>query len=280
MLEAVLLSAAFVVLLISAFTDIRTREVPDWLNFSGIAAGLGIRTLWSLMSDEWSALGWGLLGFLVFLGIALMMYYTGQWGGGDSKLMMALGALLGFELSLNAISVAFLIWALFAGAAYGLVWSAWLASRHWNTFIRRYSALSRSVRWAHLPALGVLVLGFAFAIASDDQIFRIIMLSLALIVPVLFYTALGVKAVEQCCMYKSMSPAQLTEGDWIARQVVINGRYVTGPKDLGITKGKIKELQRSNVKSVIVKEGIPFVPSFLIALLISVLVGSPLQWFF
>jgi Flp pilus assembly protein protease CpaA len=280
MLEPVLFSVAALVLVMGSITDIRMREVPDWLNFAGIIAGLGIRGLWSITTNDWSVLGWGVLGFAALFVIAVLMYYTGQWGGGDSKLLMALGALLGLEFSLGSPVVVFIIWALFVGAAYGLVWSMVLAARDWAGFVSRFRSVSRSVRWAHLPVLGVLVFGIAFAIASDDELFRILVLIIALAVPALFYAAIGVKAVEQCCMYKTLRPDQLTEGDWIAKPVVVKGRMIVGPKDLGITKEKIKELKRLNVKNVLVKEGIPFVPSFLIAFVLTVFVGNPLLFLF
>ncbi len=280
MLEAVLFAVAGVMLLIGTITDIRTREVPDWLNFAGIAAGIGVRSLWSLSANEWSALLSGVLGFAAFFIIAVLMYYTGQWGGGDSKLMMALGALFGLAFSLDNAAIGFIVWLLFVGAAYGMLWSAVLAVRNWRAFVQRCGMLAKSIRWAHGPVLAVLLFGIAFAIASDDSAMRVLMLVIALAVPVLFYTSIGVKAVEQCCMLRTVRTGQLTEGDWIAKPVHVKGKYVCGPKDLGVTKEKISMLKRLKVKSVMIKEGIPFVPSFLIAFFLLALLGSPLQWFF
>ena len=279
MLEPVLFSIAFVILVIGTYTDIKKREVPDWVNFSGIVAGIGLRTLWSLNTQDWSILGWGLLGFGAFFSLAILMYYTGQWGGGDSKLLMAIGALVGLEFSLDSMAVVFVIWALLAGAAYGLVWSIFLAIKTWSSFTKCYSVLAKNFRWAHVPVWAVFVFGVGFAIASDDELFRILMLVIALVIPVLFYTALGVKAVELCCMHKRVKPSKLTEGDWIAKPVFVNRKYIAGPKDLGISKEKINLLKRLKVKDVIVKEGIPFVPSFLIAFLLSLWLGNPLHWF-
>ncbi len=279
MLEVVLFSIAFVLLVIAAITDLRTREVPDWVNFAGITAGLGIRLLWSLTTKDWSILGWGVVGFVAFFVIACLMFYTGQWGGGDSKLLMALGALFGFEFSLTHMSVMFFIWALIAGAVYGMGWSAVLAVKHWAVFVARFKTIARSVRWAYVPVLAVLVLGIAFAIASDDTLLRGLMFMIAVLVPVLFVATIGVKAVELSCMYKAVKPQQLTEGDWIAKPVTYRGKYVCGPKNLGITKETIQELKRLKIKQVIVKEGIPFTPSFLIAFLLALWVGNPLRWF-
>ncbi len=280
MLEPVLFSIAFVILSIAAYTDIRTREVPDWLNFAGIIAGLGLRGVWSISTGDWGIVGAGALGFIVFFVIAVLMYYTGQWGGGDSKLLMAMGALLGMELSLQHPAIMFLMWALLAGACYGLLWSAVLAMRNRTVFISTYTKFARAFRWLHVPVLGVFVLGLAFAIATNDAVLRILSLVLALVVPVLSYVALGIKVVEHCCMIKKRTPDQLTEGDWISKQVTYKGRYLCGPKDIGITKEKIRELKKLNIKTVFVKEGIPFTPTFLIGFALSVWLGSPLKWFF
>ncbi len=279
MLEIVLFSLAFLILAIATYTDIRTREVPDWLNFSGIIAGLGIRSIWSAINSDWSIIGWGLLGFGVFFSIGIIMYYTGQWGGGDSKLLMALGALLGLKFASDNFAVIFLIWILLAGAGYGMLSSLWLAIRNWKKFSKQFIALARVFRKFHLPVLGVFLLGFAFAIASDDYLFRTFALIIAFVVPVLFYLSLTVKAVEKACMYKKVSPKNLTEGDWIAKPVFVKGKYITGPKDLGISTAKIQLLRRLRVKEILIKEGIPFVPSFMIAFLLALWLGNPLAWF-
>jgi Flp pilus assembly protein protease CpaA len=280
MLELALFSVALVILLIATYTDIKTREVPDWLNFAGIAAGIGIRLLWSLETGEWAVLGLGVLGFALLFVLGCIMYYAGQWGGGDSKLLMALGAIVGLEFSFTGALLSFILWSLLAGAAYGLCWSVALAAKNRNQFARKYRALSQAYKWAHAPAWLALVLGFAFAIASNDELFRILMLVVGLSVPVLFYLALLVKAVEHCCMYREYPVGRLTEGDWIAKPVSVKGKYICGPKDLGVSAKHIAELKKLRVKSVLVKEGIPFVPSFLLGFLLTLLLGSPIAWMF
>ena len=79
-------------------------------------------------------------------------------------------------------------------------------------------------------------------------------------------------------MLKYVKPQQLTEGDWIAKDVNINGKYLTGPRDLGIEKRKIRKLielyKRGKVKKILIKEGIPFVPSFFVAYVITLLYGN------
>ena len=79
-------------------------------------------------------------------------------------------------------------------------------------------------------------------------------------------------------MLKYVTPKQLTEGDWIAKDVKISGKYVTGPKDLGIEKKQIRKLiefyKKGKIKKVLIKEGIPFVPSFFIAYVVTLMFGN------
>lgn len=83
------LTAALV--LIAAFCDLRSREIPNWLTLGGIAAALALHTYltgWSGL--QFSAAGLGLAA-LVFLPIFMMRWL----GGGDVKLWAAVGALTG-----------------------------------------------------------------------------------------------------------------------------------------------------------------------------------------
>ncbi len=72
----------------------------------------------------------------------------------------------------------------------------------------------------------------------------------------------------------------MTEGDWIAKEIKYKGKVITGPKDLGIEKKQINKLKRlfklNKIRKVLIKEGIPFVPSFLAGWIITVVWGSVL----
>ena len=75
-------------------------------------------------------------------------------------------------------------------------------------------------------------------------------------------------------MIKNVSPSKITEGDWIAEEIKVKGKLIAGPKDLGISLEQIARLKSLGVKKVLVKYGIPFVPSFLIAFIIAVIAGA------
>jgi len=89
-----------------------------------------------------------------------------------------------------------------------------------------------------------------------------------------------IKAVEKSCMQKLVEPAKLTEGDWIVNDVYAGRHYICGPKDLGISKSQIRKLiqlyRQRKVKKILIKEGVPFVPSFFIAYILTMITGNPL----
>jgi Flp pilus assembly protein protease CpaA len=263
-------------LVIGSITDLRIREVPDWLNFSGIFAGLGIRLIWSVSSFNWSYILEGLTGFGVFLAVGVAMFYMGQWGGGDSKLLMALGALLGLKFNLSYITVGFLANLVFFGGMYGLAWSIGLAFANWKKFKKQFiKQLSERKRWRAV-IIGFSFGSFVFAFFMSSSFLRLFLILMAVLVPFMNYMIIAIKSVEAVCMYKLTKPKDLTEGDWIAKDIYVKSKRICGPKDLGIEKKQINQLIKAKVKSVLVRSGIPFVPSFLIAFLVTLWIGNPL----
>ncbi|MBD3354734.1 hypothetical protein GF361_01975, partial [Candidatus Woesearchaeota archaeon] len=285
--DILLLSIALTALIIATITDIKTREVPDWLNFSLIFAGIGIRLIYSSLTFDWSYLLYGIIGLFFFVILGYIMFYTAQWGGGDSKLLMGIGALIGIKPVLQPIPllIVFLFNVLLVGAVYGLIYSTVLAVIHRKKFLKKFSKLMHSKkmqRFRKIKLITIIIICILFIFLFKDKIIDPFVLTTLIIVALLFYLSyylvVFVKAVELSSMYKWISPEKLTEGDWIAKKVKVNGKVITGPKDLGIEKAKIKKLiklkKKGKIKKVKVKYGIPFVPSFLIAFILSLAFGA------
>ena len=114
-------------LIAASIFDIKTREVPDWLNFSLIAFAIGSSIILSIYHGYSYILFNSLLGLAAGLAIGLLMFYTGQWGGGDSKLIIGLAGLIGFSFSEFKqgipLFLIFIINILLVGAVYGLGFS-------------------------------------------------------------------------------------------------------------------------------------------------------------
>src|SRR3989338_4262045 len=264
---------AFFSLLIASLTDIKTREVRDSLNFGLIAVGIGINLLFSAVYRDLSYIIQSLIGLFLFMAISYGMYYAGQWGGGDSKLLIGLGALFGIDASIGTFMMSFLIILLVLGAVYGIAWSIVLGIKNRKALGLEIKKIRGGKNFAYIwvGAFILIIVSVIAVFLTKDIFFFILPLSVAVTMPLWMLA----KAVEECCMKKMVNPEQLTEGDWIAKDVVVNGKLICGPKDLGIKKNQIKALiklkGRGKVDRILIKEGIPFVPSFLIAFIVALL---------
>lgn len=270
---------------IASISDLKTREVPDWLNFGLIFSGLGLRTIFSVMEHDAWYIGIGLCGLGLAVVISYAMFYAGQWGGGDAKLLMGLGATLGLDprSALDGTFIALLVNLLFVGGFYGLFWSVGLALKHRRAMKKKlldYVNEKHIIRARRIMLLTTMML-IAVGFFVQNPILQLTIWTVAFAIFLLFYLWIFAKIVERVCMHKHVDPKKLTEGDWIAYDVVINGKRICGPKDLGISKEQIKKLvalkKKKLLKTVLIKEGIPFVPSFFIAYVVTLSWGNVLM---
>lgn len=268
------------VLILASITDIQTREVPDMLNYGFLFIAIAARLVYSAVEGNPYLLLEGFFGFLVGLSFGSIMFYTGQWGGGDSKMLLGLGVLFGIPfqfdvLLFNSFFIAFLVNMLFAGSIFGMVWSAVLALRDRKRFAKAWhDALARSrIARFSFGVLAVIIVGLG--IMTD--VFWLFIL-MGILVFSIGYVYAFARAVERNSMVKRVKPSVLTEGDWIDKDVFYKGKRICGPKDLGITKKQIALLKRYKVRFVFVKSGIPFIPGFLLGFLLTLGVGNVLVY--
>jgi prepilin peptidase CpaA len=97
-----LLDVLFLVIVV-AFTvvclvwDVRTRRIPNWLTVPVFGLGLLAHTVFG----GWTGLKFSLLGFGTGFGVLFALWVIGGGGGGDVKMMGALGAWLGSWLTVE-----------------------------------------------------------------------------------------------------------------------------------------------------------------------------------
>jgi prepilin peptidase CpaA len=77
--------------MVAAWTDWRTRKIPNWLTVSGFLAGIGINSLF----HGWHGAKASLEGAGLALVLLLPLVLLRGLGAGDWKLMGAVGAILG-----------------------------------------------------------------------------------------------------------------------------------------------------------------------------------------
>ncbi|MBI5072246.1 prepilin peptidase [Candidatus Woesearchaeota archaeon] len=288
-------------LFIGSIIDLKTREIPDMLSFGLLALGFGISIIASLFYVDFSYIISSLLGFLFCFLFSLIMFYTGQWGGGDAKMLMALGALIGFSLqdvlSLFSFSyfsssllfssfsvfltsfpflVVFLLLVFFVGGLYGLVWLLALLLIHRKTFFPKYAAflLSSAQKKQQLILWSIAIILVLSSFFFFDLSFFIAFLVCLFLVLFLSYAYPIIKILEEIAFVKEIPVSLVTEGDWLSEDVIVHGETIARKRDLGISSEQLQRLHvlahEGKIKKVKVKYGIPFVPSFFIAFIVCV----------
>lgn len=84
---------SLVLVIVACLTDMRHHRIPNSLTYAGFIVG----TLLILLGQ--TPMASAILGFSMLFGSSLLVYSLGALGGGDVKLLGALGLLLGFETS-------------------------------------------------------------------------------------------------------------------------------------------------------------------------------------
>ncbi len=279
---------ALIAVLIGSYTDIKTLEVPDWLNYSLIAIGLGGNLIFTIANLDTSYIIKSLSGLGISIVIGLIMFYTGQWGGGDSKMIFGLGAMFGFDYRalLNFqfdFFTKFFINMLVAGAAYGLIWVFIMALKNRKKLYRKIKIAFRNKKLRRIRLLSGLaaIVGLIiihFLPSYFDAELRVLLSLSVVILYFMNYLFIIIKVIEEVSMVRLINPEKLTEGDWIVNDIIVKGKRITGPKDLGISKKNIEKLiklkQQGKIGKIKVKYGIPFVPSFLIALVYTMIYNN------
>lgn len=91
--ETVYLGAAVVCALSGAICDYRSHKIPNWLTGSSVLLGLVLH----LVLGGWRSLTDAMLAGLAGGGTFLLFYLAGGMGGGDVKLMTAVGSCAGLS---------------------------------------------------------------------------------------------------------------------------------------------------------------------------------------
>lgn len=90
-MDKYLLICASAIAMAGAFHDARSRRIPNRLTLTAMAAGFGARAA----LGGWLGLESALWGALLAGGIFFLLFVVGGMGGGDVKLMAAVGAWVG-----------------------------------------------------------------------------------------------------------------------------------------------------------------------------------------
>ena len=282
-IESTLLILGLTALIIALISDIKTTEVPDYSNYFLIFSGISLRVLYSLISNDWSFTLTAVKVFPFIFILALLMYYTKQWGGGDAKLLMGLSLAFATypsflkdvfnpELIIDFPFVLFLN-ILIIGIFYSLIYAVFLTIKNYKkTFPSIKKFFKKNFKLIMSSGMLSLILVLVSFVINDKTMSLVLMtISIMFLFLLIFY--IFVKSIEEAIFIKTISILKLREGDWIITKIIKNGKTIHTPFQ-EVTKQKIDLLKRYKIKEVTIKEGVVFTPVFLIALIISLIFGN------
>ncbi|MEM5799447.1 MAG: A24 family peptidase [Candidatus Aenigmatarchaeota archaeon] len=274
MFEWILISVALAGSFIAGIIDLKTTEIPDEIPYIMSAVGIIIYIIQSILLKSYTPILYSFLAGLGFLAFGFFMYYTGQWGGGDAKLLSALGFLLPTLENSNTFfpfSLSLFFNVFFIGAIYMIFYALALSlkeKRVWQEFSHEIkSNVGMFLVFNIIITITLLIFGIiAMKFLVGLSFFELIIMEIKLVafVAFLFFIWKFSKVVEEVAFKKKIPVSMLREGDVLLESKVWEG----------LTKEQVKKIKKSGVKHVWIKEGVRFGLAFPLALLFTLFLGD------
>lgn len=341
-MELFIITIALIWLIAATILDIKTKEIPNWINFSlaaiaiitysitsaktniathsiltliavlvlisalyfyskeekkkekikGISLFLIIAIIFLLVSYKTNSINllfYSVATFSAFFILGTALYYLKQWGGGDAKLLAALGAAFPVypQILQNIFSPKFgteyfpliiLLNLLIAGSIYGIIMLIINILKNKDKFKKEFKEQNKKLRKITIPITigAIIAIVLSFYLIETIPI-RTMAIGILIIIPIITYLYLIIKSAESSSMFKTIPTTELREGDWITQKIEINEKVIYDPKSTGVTKEQI-EIIKEHQEEIEIKEGIVFMPTFLIAIILSLTLGNTILW--
>jgi Flp pilus assembly protein protease CpaA len=265
MLELLQVAIALIGSFIAGFWDLKTSNIPDKLCIFMIISGLAIHSYVGLTTGDYGNLINSLLFGGLFLAFGIIMYFTGQWGGGDGELLVAIGVLvpnLTIAKTFFPFALSFFINSFFIGAAFAVLYSVVLAMK--SPLIRRNFAKSvktPSFLLALAPFVALSMISFFYFKALS----AIFLLSCVLIVFWKF-----AKSIDKGFV-KRIPVGDLKVDDMLAED--IPSLKIRKNLIKGLTKEQVAKIKKIK-RYVLVREGIRYGLVFPLTLVFTLLFGD------
>jgi len=281
MLGIILLLVAFIGSGLASIHDLKTTEIPDEIPYVMIGIGIVGNLIESYLAWSYWPFLLSIIVGLSFLGVGFLMYFMGQWGGGDAKLLSGIGFLLPqlppqFKISLFfpfPVSLFFNVF--FVGAIYMIVYALTMSivnKRVWDVFLKDLRANSRAILIINFALVAFLFISsiiltryYHTFLVIDAMAFGIMII---LVFSGLFILWKFVKTVENVGFKKRIPISKLKIGD-----VPVDYKIWEG-----ITEKELKKIKGSKKKYIWIKEGVRFAPAFPLALAFTILLGDGVLW--
>ena len=253
---------SFVVLLVNSIYDVfNNHDVPDVPGLIGIVGGLGLHGAYSLSSAGLEAIAWSIGVGVIFSIYGWGAYWRGMWGGADAMTLSALGFTAAGPIS-GAFNLGYVLDLIanfmFASVAVTIIYSVYKFVSQGGGLINFINA----VRQREVTLAGTVVLAGLIGALMNSQGFNGLVFFLLISVSGVVFVFL--KMVQDKYMILEKSPEEVEAGD------VASPGQGFGRKIRGLTEEEASEVS----DTVEIRTGVPFIPVFLLALLLTDLTSS------
>lgn len=255
------LIAAFVGLAVASAWDLRTTEVPDELPALMIAAGIFYWFVAALATGDFAPLFYSLALGTTALAFGLILYRRGSWGGADAWLLGAVGYLVPVY-SRGLFMPDYIFNLFFAGAGYTILYALALGMMNRHVFPHFWHALRKRA----LYVLSPLLLLLPVHVLAVHGVNTAPLLAITALLQFLAVFWVYARTVEQRVFRRRVHVSKLRVGDVLEDSIW-----------KGASHGEIAALRKKK-RYVIVKEGVRFVPAFLLALVATLLYGNLMMY--
>jgi Flp pilus assembly protein protease CpaA len=246
---------------IAVIQDIKRREIDRWLTFSLLFSGIFYLLVKIILNKSTSLLIQSIFVFGIMFIFSELLYYSKFFAGGDSSLLFSLSALfVGQTFLISILNIlTFIIILCIVESFYGLMYSIILYFKKFkenNNEIKRIFKNSK-IKYIFFISLSMLIV----------SCFSVYALPIALVLflfPLLFSL---IKSIEKNSLTKTISGSSLRVGDWLNENIKIGNKEIKS-SFYGITQEEVNLLKYQ--KRVVIKEGIPFAPVFLISMVLCI----------
>jgi len=245
-------------IVVASLQDLKRREVDNWLNLFLLVSSLVFVFYGGILSERVDVI-FHMAFLLVVMFVVMNLFYYGRvFAGGDAKLLFAMTAFfLGstFWESMTNAGV-FLLFLMISGSVYGLIYSGVLWFKNREKVGREMSVVAKKIKVVYLLGFGVILMFLGFV--------NFVLFLIGVFIFVFSLLFVFAKGLENVSMIREVPGKELREGDWLVKDVEVGSRIIKANWD-GLSLSDLKLLK--NKKKVVIKEGLPFVPAFLITFL-------------
>jgi hypothetical protein len=247
-------------ILIAVFQDFTRREIDDWLNLFIFSSGvLFLGCTENLFTNSVSLVTFGLFVFFVAL-LSLAFYYGRFFSGGDSKLFFALSPLFFTPFLVSSVYnlMIYIILLLVCGSIYSMFFSFYFFFKDFKKI--KYVFLKFLNKKSNYILLSVAFI--LFLIGFIEKLFFLF----SFFFPLFVFLICFAKSIEEVSMKRLVNTKNLREGDWLFSDIRIGKKLFKKNWD-GLSEEDISYMKKFN-KKVFIKDGIPYAPAFLFALIL------------